>query len=148
MPNEYDKHLRGIFAAGLSDDAMLQKFYEKDDLLTQTLDKVLTFARTLEGAKESIMVMQDNSKTACQYVSWSPRKAILAGKGTSKTTSANCSCACFICRAKEHFLGSCLLRLHCNATFCQGYGKYGHVEGSSLSGRNVAHRKVPRNNRT
>ena len=47
--------------AGLHDDQMLQKLYEKEDLFTQTLDQVLTLVRTLEGAKESVITTRDRS---------------------------------------------------------------------------------------
>lgn len=35
-PPEYTSQLRNVFVAGLRDDAMLQKFYEKEDFLSQT----------------------------------------------------------------------------------------------------------------
>ena len=47
--------------AGLHDDQMLQKLYEKENLLTLTLDQVLTLARTLKGAKESVIATRDRS---------------------------------------------------------------------------------------
>ena len=65
---------------------MLQKFYEKEDLLTQTLDQVLTFARTLEGARDSVMVTRENRDAVFHYVSGLKqvlRKAKQTRKGKS-----------------------------------------------------------------
>ena len=71
MPNEYGSRLRDMFALGIRDDAMLQRFYEKDYLLTQTLDQVFTFVRTVEGARKSVThgYARDNSNAAFHYVS-------------------------------------------------------------------------------
>ena len=46
-----------MFIAGLSDEHMLQKLYEKENLLSLTFDKVLTFAQTIEGAKVSVVAI-------------------------------------------------------------------------------------------
>ena len=53
-PAEYHSRLRDIFVAGLCNDEMLQKFYERDNLLTTPLEQVLAFARTLESAMDSV----------------------------------------------------------------------------------------------
>jgi hypothetical protein len=58
--SEYDSRLRDIFVAGLCKDDMLLKFYEKDDLLSQTLDQVVTYARSLEGARDSVTATRDS----------------------------------------------------------------------------------------
>ena len=51
---EYDNRLRDTFVAGIRDDLILQKLYEREDLLTNSLDQVLVIARTLEGARDSV----------------------------------------------------------------------------------------------
>ena len=48
--------------AGLKDDSILQKMYEKEDLLTQPLDKVILLAKTLEGARDSVMATQETQQ--------------------------------------------------------------------------------------
>ncbi len=45
--------------AGLKDDSILQKMYEKEDLLTQPLDNVIFLAKTLEGARHSVMATRE-----------------------------------------------------------------------------------------
>ena len=50
-----------MFIAGLSDDHMLQKLHEKENLLSFTVDEVSTFARTIEGAKESVVAIRISS---------------------------------------------------------------------------------------
>ena len=56
---EYEDRLRDSFVAGLKDDSILQKMYEKEDLLTQPLDKVILLAKTLEGARDSVMATRE-----------------------------------------------------------------------------------------
>ena len=56
---EYEDRLRDIFVAGLKDDSILQKMYEKEDLLTQPLDKVILLAKALEGARDSVMATHE-----------------------------------------------------------------------------------------
>ena len=53
-PAEYHGTLRDIFVAGLRNDEMLQKFYERDNLLTTPLEQVLAFTRMLESAMDSV----------------------------------------------------------------------------------------------
>ena len=40
---------------------MLQKFYEKDNLLTTHLEQILDFARTLESSMDSFAATRDTS---------------------------------------------------------------------------------------
>ena len=64
-----------------------------------------------------------------------PRKAKQTCKGKSNMTHANLN-RCFICGDREHYLAACPLRHHRSSIFCQGCGKYGHVEGTGcLAGR-------------
>ena len=60
-PAEYHSRLRDIFVAGLRNDEMLQKFYERDNLLTTPLEQVLAFARMLESAMDSVAATRDTS---------------------------------------------------------------------------------------
>ena len=56
---EYEDRLKDIFVAGLKDDSILQKMYEREDLLTQALDKVILLDKTLEGARDSVMATRE-----------------------------------------------------------------------------------------
>ena len=58
---EYHSKLRDIFVAGMRNDEMLQKFYERDNLLTTPLEQVLAFARTLESAMDNVAATRDTS---------------------------------------------------------------------------------------
>ena len=60
-PAEYDSRHRDIFVAGLRNDEMLQKFHERDNLLTTPLEQVLAFGRTFESAMDSVAATRDTS---------------------------------------------------------------------------------------
>ena len=144
-PGEYDNRLRDIFVAGLCDDTMWQKFYEKDDLLTQSLDEVLVFARPIEGARDSVLATRNHSSQAdsVQTVNrrWqgkkqpgpiSSRKQIQirlfllysGGRGT-----------CFVCGERSHYLPNCPLRRHRNEVFCTCFERFGHLAAACRFGK-------------
>ena len=65
---EYDGRIRDIFVAGLRKDQMLEKFYEKDDLLSRSLEQVFADALVFEGAKDNVLVTRDSYDQSVQFV--------------------------------------------------------------------------------
>ena len=52
---EYKDKVRDIFVAGIRDDEILQKLqYMREDLLTQSCDKVVLTTRTMKSVKDSV----------------------------------------------------------------------------------------------
>ena len=82
---EYEDRLRDIFGAGLNDDSILQKMYEKEDLLTQPLDKVILLPKTLEGARDSVMATREaTTESQGKVCHLQGRKYVKRGKPYNK----------------------------------------------------------------
>ena len=101
---EYEDRLRDIFVAGLKDDSTLQKMYEKEDLLMQTLDEVILLAKTLEGARDSVMAtreaMTESQGKVCHLQG---RKYVKEGKPYNKRQQARRGFVCFQCGEEGHY---------------------------------------------
>ena len=101
---EYEDRLRHIFVAGLNDDSILQKMYEKEDLLTQPLDKVILLPKTLEGARDSVMAIREaTTELQGKVCHLQGRKYVKGGKPYNKHNQTGRGFACFQCGEEGHF---------------------------------------------
>ena len=87
------------FLLALDKDQMLQKFYEKDDLLCRSLEQVLADALVHEGAKDSILATQDSYDQSVQFIDDRHTK-IRSDKGKPKTRRG----FCYTCGVKHHIV--------------------------------------------
>ena len=105
---EYEDRLRDIFVAGLKDDSILQKMYEKEDLLTQPLDKVILLAKTLEGARDSVMATREaTTESQGKVCHLQGRKYVKGGKPYNKRHQAGRGFVRFQCREEGHYQWEC-----------------------------------------
>ena len=94
--------------AGLKDDSILQKMYEKEDLLTQPLDKVILLAKTLEGARDSVMATRGATTESQGKVCYlQERKYVKGGKTYNKRYQAGRGFVCFQCGEEGHYQWQC-----------------------------------------
>ena len=99
---EYEDRLRDILVAGLKDDSILQKMYEKEDLLTQPLDKVILLAKTLEGARDSVMATREaTTESQGKVCHVQGRKYVKGGKPYNKRHQARRGFICFNAEKKD-----------------------------------------------
>ena len=94
--------------AGLKYDYILQKMYEKEDLLTQPLDKVILLAKTLEGARDSVMATREaTTESQGKVCHLQGRKYVKGGKPYNKRHQAGRGFVCFQCREEGHYQWRC-----------------------------------------
>ena len=138
-PPEYSSRLRDVFVAGLRDEMMLQKFYENENLLSQTLDQVLTFARTLEGARNSVAALRDSNEVPLHHLSSARVVSRIDYRKTNDVKRprdrSRRKLACFICGSKDHYIAGCSLRKFRDSLVCRGCGKQGHIASGCLKKR-------------
>ena len=137
-PAEYHSRVRDIFVAGLRNDEMLQKFYERDNLLTTPLEQVLAFARMLESAMDSVAATQDTSASVnletiqnIRKTRHQPRQAKedrVYVRDTNENDQQRRVGACYICGDRKHYQLVCSLRKHRDLLFCSNCKNSGHVE--------------------
>ena len=100
--------MRDIFVAGLKDDSIIQKMYEKEDLLTQPLDKVILLAKTLEGARNSVMATREaRTESRGKVCHLQGRKSVKGGKPYTKRHQAGRGFVCFQCGEEGHYQWEC-----------------------------------------
>ena len=105
---EYEDRLRDIFVAGLKDDSILRKMYEKEDLLTQPLDKVILLAKTLQGARDSVMATREaTTESQGKVCHLQGRKYVKGGKPYTKRHQAGRGFVCFQCGEEGHYQWEC-----------------------------------------
>ena len=115
---EYHSRLRDIFVAGLRNDEMLQKFYERDNLLTTPLEEVLAFARTLESAMDSVAATRDTSTLVnldtiqnirkTRHQPWQAKEDRIYVRDTYENDKQRRVDACYICGDRKHYQLVCL----------------------------------------
>ena len=113
---------------------MLQKFYEKDNLLTTHLEQILDFTRTLESAMDSFAATRDTSTSVnletIQNINNSKqaKENPVYVRDTYDNDKQRRVGTCYICGDRKHYRLVCPLKKHRDLLFC-AYCKNGcHVE--------------------
>ncbi len=97
---------------------MLQKFYERDNLLTTPLEQILAFARRLESAMDSVAATRDKSTSVNLETIQNIRKTRQAKedrvnvRDTYENDKQQHVDACYICGDRKHYQLVCPLRKH------------------------------------